>query len=452
MQSGHSSTGGRAVVAARDADEEPQTDEISALAAAAGYRVVDAVTQRRREDTTYNLGRGKAEELGRAVADADAAAVVFDGELTPGQYANLRGLLPPDTAVVDRYRLVLDIFAEGASSTAAQAQVELATLRYELPRLRQVTEESLLNEATEKGSPVLDAERRMDALRRTLDDVADEAESRRERRHADGFDLVAVAGYTNAGKSTLLHRLADDLDADAAAARQDGSDPSREPPADVDRAAGIADRLFETLETTTRRGTVDGRRVLFTDTVGLVDDLPHDLVRSFSATLDEIRGSDAVLAVVDAAAPPETLRRRADVTMSVLAGEASGAVIPVLNKVDRVDDAALAERRRLVADAAPDSAADPVAVSALSGDGAESLRAALLDALPTDSAAFTLRNDGDAQRLLAWLYDRGDTGAAYRGDTVDVEFTGNPAVVAEAERRVAALRTDDGTGDRGDDP
>ncbi|QLG62244.1 GTPase HflX [Halorarum salinum] len=436
MQAGRTPSGGRAVVAARYDGTEPNTDEIRALAGTAGYDVVERVTQRGREDGTYGLGRGKAEELADVAADFDATVVVFDGGLTPGQYGSLVELLPDGVALLDRYRLVLDVFAEGAGSRVAALQVERATLAYELPRLRQTAEESLLNRATEKGSPVLDLERRIDAIDRELDDVRDAAAERRAERRDEGFDLVALAGYTNAGKSTLLHRLADDL-----------SVADHEPThADLDGTAEVADRLFETLETTTRRATLRGRRTLLADTVGLVDDLPHDLVRSFSGTLGEIGDADAVLAVVDASVDPEALRRRASVAMDVVDDEAEGTVIPVLNKADRVDDEALAERRELVRELAT-TVHGPVAASALGGEGVDDLRAAVADSLPTERIEFVLPNDGRTQSLLSDLYERGDVEATYEGETVRVELAGRPSVVEEAKRRAEELAAPGGSGE-----
>ncbi len=422
------------MVAARDADDTPDTTEIRRLAAAAGYDVVGELTQRRAEDRRYNLGAGKARDLADVVADADADAVVFDGELSPGQYADLLTLLPAGTTLVDRYRLVLEIFVAGAGSTAARTQAELATLRYELPRLERAEGESALNRAFfEKGSPVLDAERRIDALEAKLDGITDAAADRRERRRAEGFDLVALAGYTNAGKSTLLRRLADDMAV---------APPSAEGHADLAEAATAEDRLFETLETTTRRATLDGRRVLCTDTVGLVADLPHDLVRSFSATLDEIAAADAVLAVVDASADEDRLRRRLETTVEVLAADATGPVIPVVNKVDRLDDDGRAAALAAVADVLAGGDVDtrePVAVSALDGAGLDRLRSALVDALPGATASFAVPNSGAAQAFLSWLHEHGDADATYGADAVAVEFAGKPSVVEEARRRADAL-------------
>ncbi|MFC7137169.1 GTPase [Halobaculum litoreum] len=421
------------MVAARDADDTPDTTEIRRLAAAAGYDVVGELTQRRAEDRRYNLGAGKARDLADVVADADADAVVFDGELSPGQYADLLTLLPAGTTLVDRYRLVLEIFVAGAGSTAARTQAELATLRYELPgsngRRGVGAEPGVLREGVARA-------RRRAPHRRAeakLDGITDAAADRRERRRAEGFDLVALAGYTNAGKSTLLRRLADDMAV---------APPSAEGHADLAEAATAEDRLFETLETTTRRATLDGRRVLCTDTVGLVADLPHDLVRSFSATLDEIAAADAVLAVVDASADEDRLRRRLETTVEVLAADATGPVIPVVNKVDRLDDDGRAAALAAVADVLAGGDVDtrePVAVSALDGAGLDRLRSALVDALPGATASFAVPNSGAAQAFLSWLHEHGDADATYGADAVAVEFAGKPSVVEEARRRADAL-------------
>jgi GTP-binding protein HflX len=427
MQPGNRLSGGRAVVAARQDDTAPDTREIRRLATAAGFEVVDAVTQRRREDRTYNLGRGKAETLAERVEETDADAVVFDGELTPGQHGDLRGLMPVGTRVIDRYRLVLEIFAAGAGDERAKKQVQLATLEYEFPRLRQETEVQAMSSRTEKGSAVFDVDDRIDQLRADLASLSADAAERRAERREHGFDLVAVAGYTNAGKSTLLHRLADELSLSELEATH----------ADEAVAANTEDQLFETLETTTRRATVDDRRLLVTDTVGLIDDLPHDLVESFSATLGEIADSDAVLAVVDAASDADQFRRRTETTLDVLAGEAD-RVVPVLNKADRVTDETLAARAETVRRLAPD-AAHPVAISALHGDGVDDLRAALSAALPTETAEFRLPNTGETQGLLSWLHDRGTAAVEYEGDSVVVTFSARPSVVREARRRAESV-------------
>ncbi|MFB6127768.1 MAG: GTPase HflX [Halolamina sp.] len=420
----------RAIVVARDSHVQPDTTEVAALADAAGYEVVDELTQRRREDPTYCVGRGKAESLMRLAADRDADAVVFDEGLDPGQAFSVSELMPDGVRVLDRHRLVLDIFVETAGTREARLQVKLATLRYELQRLRVAEETTHMQRAAETGSRTVDHERRVRQVERELDEVVAEAARRRRDRRADGFDLVALAGYTNAGKSTLLHRLADDL-----------SVADREPAHnDFTGEAEVADRLFETLETTTRRATVADRPTLVTDTVGFAADLPHDLLAAFRSTLEAVADADVGVLVVDGTDDPERLRAKVETTTAAIADhEPRGELLVALNKMDAVPEQARAERRRTVADAV---GADVLAVSAAEGDGIADLRARIAAGLPTARERFDLPNDGDAQALLSWAYDRGSVeNVAYEGDSVRFDFEARPDVVERARNRTAG---DDG--------
>lgn len=420
-----------AIVVAREQHSQPETTEIERLARAAGYTVVESVTQRRREDGQYNVGRGKAEELARRIAETDADAALFDTELTPGQYCSLMALLPAETRIIDRHRLVLDIFEAGAGEKSARLQVELAKLRYELPRVRETEERTHMQRAAETGSRLVDIESRIRTVENKLDQLADRASERRAERREAGFDLVAIAGYTNAGKSTLLHRLADDL-----------STASMTPAhADVDAVAATADRLFKTLDTTTRRSTVDGRRLLMTDTVGLVDGIPHDLVASFSTTLGAVADSDVALLVVDASDPLPALRQKLRVSLDELA-DPRAELLVVLNKVDLADSEALAARREAVSSTAGDRVGGCLVVSALAGDGIETLRAAVVDALPDETATLDLPNTGETQSFLAWAHDHGRVSTDYDADRVKVQFAGRPAVVEQARSRAPDCRQD----------
>lgn len=437
------------LIAARAADEQPDTTEISALAEAAGYEVVGEVTQRRAEDRTYNLGRGKAEELMRRAAETEPDAVVYDGELTPGQTFSLRELLPDGIDVIDRTRLVLDLFAEGAGSRAATLQVELARLRYLKPRVREEIARDYAAEIryhNEDDRRVLDLERRIEDLERALEDITEVRSERRATRRNEGFDLVALAGYTNAGKSTLLRRLADDL-----TVPEPESDHG-----DLDVPAAVEDRLFKTLDTTTRRATVNGRRVLLTDTVGFVEDLPHESVRSFRATIDAARDADAILLVVDASDDPDVLAEKTCVSLDAI-DEPRGSLLPVLNKVDLLDDTAVDERctvvhetvQRWIRSLAQNDdtsesidASNPVTVSATEATGVDDLRARVYDALPTRETTIDLPNCGGAQALLSWAYDHGDvTDLSYvdGGERFQFDFAARPDVVAEAERKVETV-------------
>ncbi|WP_114575823.1 GTPase HflX [Saliphagus sp. LR7] len=420
-----------AVIAARSTDPPVETTEIEDLAAARGYDVAAAVTQAGPEDSGTYLGRGKCEKLAAAVAETGASLVVADGDLTPSQHHGLRAELPDGTELFDRYRLVLAIFERGAGTRRARLQVELARLRYELPRIVESADEGMLNKRTEKGSPVYDVRDRIDRLEAKLDSLPDPAEEFRRRRREEGFDLVTIAGYTNAGKSTLLHRLADDLSIDEA------TDGEREGP-NKDATASAADRLFETLETTTRRATVGGRPVLATDTVGFVSDLPHWLVSSFSETLSEAAAADAVVLVADASDPPEVFREKLEISLELLADQGVDRedVVTACNKTDLLPAGERERRLAIAAERAPEA----VATSAREGTGLDRLRSVVGDRLPTEEARLGMPNCDEAMSIVSQAYDRTTVeNVAYDGDRVTVVCRGPPTVIERLRARADAI-------------
>jgi len=426
-------TGTTAVVAAR-ADEPPvETAEIRALAEAAGYEVRDAVTQVRAEDPGTYFGTGKVAEIADRAADADASLVAVDGELTPRQTTDLRDVLPDGTAVFDRYRLVLAIFAERASTKQAQLQVELARLKYDLPRLEERSDVQGLNKRVEKGTPIDGVKNRIADLERKLAALPSPAEQHRVERREQGFDLVTVAGYTNAGKSTLLRRLADEMEL------SEGGDGEHADAAT--ETATVEDRLFETLETTTRRATLDGRPVLCTDTVGFVADLPHWLVESFSETLSDAAAADAVVLVADASDPPAELREKVQVALDVFEAQDvdESRVVTALNKVDLLDGEGVEVRR----EALDGLVADPIPVSVHEGTNLDRLVAAITKRLPTERAAVTMPNCDDAMGLVSRAYDRTTVESVdYDGGTVELTVRGRPDVVERLRVDADAVSAD----------
>jgi len=409
-------------VAKRSGSKPVETDEIRALCEAAGFEVVGEATQARSEDSRTNLGAGKVEELAERVERAGADAVVVDNDLTPTQADALREALG-DAEVLDRYRVVLEIFAGQASTRRARLQVELARLQYDLPRIEAESDAQPMNVALEKGTRLEDARDRIDELERKLEALSDPAEEFRKRRREQGFDLVTIAGYTNAGKSTLLHRLADDLDLD-----------DREEHPDRDSVAAIEDRLFETLQTTTRRATLGGRRVLLTDTVGFIGDLPHRVVRSFGETLSEAAAADAVVLVADASDPVDVLGEKLRVSLDVLSaqGVARESIVTALNKVDLLDEAT--RKRRL--QAAEEVAPTVVPTSVLGGTNVDVLAGRVLDRLPTERVELTMANGQESMRVVSWAYDHLAVREVEYGDQcVRMTASGRPEVVAKARAK-----------------
>jgi len=425
--------GSTAIVAKRTAQQPVQTDEIRALCASAGLDVVGERTQVRERDPTYDLGAGAVADLAERVDREDVDVVVVDGELDPEQAYSLQEELGVE--VVDRTRLVLDVFADRADTRRARLEVRLAELRYELPRAeaRARRGENSGRRGFRSGGeePVAaqlraDYKQRIRNLRDELDKRDDEDAAVREARHESGFDLVALAGYTNAGKSTLLRRLADELAVDENATRHD----------DLAETAASRDRLFETLDTTTRRATVGDRDVLVTDTVGFVSDLPHWLVSSFRTTLSAAREADVVLLVADATDDPETLREKVETSLSELE-DRRGALLPVLNKRDAASD--LDAKSNILADLA----GEPVVTSATENGGIAALRDRLCDALPErERVELSVPNTDDGNAFVSWCHDHGTVHDPSYGDTIDVELEARREVAAKAEGRAAQLSDD----------
>jgi GTP-binding protein HflX len=428
--------GRRAVVAKRVDSGAADLSEIGQLAAAAGYEVVGELTQTRTEDAAFMFGEGKVAELRDLVRRADAEAVIIDNDVGPYQTFNIGGKLPEGVEVVDRFTLILEIFGQRANTRKAQLQVELAELRYELPRAE--AKASLAKRDERPGfmglgeydeSVERDIKRQISEIRDELESIAEKEEARREQRRDSGFDLVALAGYTNAGKSTLMRRLADELAVDENAERH----------RDLDTTAESQDMLFTTLGTTTRRAEMEKRDVLLTDTVGFIADLPHWLVESFESTLDSVYRADLVLLVVDASESVEEMREKLVTSHDTLYERNEAPVVTVFNKIDRLEPGALADKRAALSGVAP----DPIAVSAKTGAGVAELRDRVEAALPDwERERLVLPVSDESMSLVSWVHDHGYVAEeTYAGDQVTVDFEAKPSIVARARAKAADIST-----------
>jgi GTP-binding protein HflX len=426
-------TTGRAVIAARVDNGEPDTEEIRDLARAAGYDIVGEVTQTRTEDPAYHLGKGKVTRLANVVAREEATTVIFDNQLGPYQTYNIGNELPTGVEVLDRFRLILEIFGQRAQTRKAQLQVELAELRYELPRAE--AKASLAKRDERPGFMGLgeydesheeDIKKQIANIRDELESIEETEQHRREQRRESGFDLVALAGYTNAGKSTLLRRLADDLDVDE----------NEQLHPDLDATAESENRLFTTLGTTTRRATVGKRDVLVTDTVGFIQDLPHWLVESFKSTLDSVYRADLVLLVVDISEPIEEIREKLVTSHDTLYERNEAPIVTVLNKTDKVD----AEEIRRKRDALSSLAPNPIAISAADGLNIETLAERIDRELPDyERERLVLPMTDDTMSLVSWIHDNAHVETVDYGDEVIIEFEARPAIVKQSRARAGDL-------------
>jgi GTP-binding protein HflX len=420
-----------AIIAQRVSNGDPDTTEIKRLTEAAGARVVGEVTQTRHADPGTELGAGKVTEIDELVDETGADTVVVDGELTPRQTVTLEDAV--GARVLDRHRVVLEIFASQAGSKRSQLQVELARLRYKLPRVRERADEGILNRRAEKGTRYYDIEDRIADLERRLSELPAVDEQLRNRKREENFDLIALAGYTNAGKSTLLRRLADEMSLET------------ETHDDIDTTAAAEDRLFKTLETTRRRATIQGRTTMVTDTVGFLADLPHWLVESFRGTLAAVDAADAVVVVVDIAQPTDELRRKLE-TVSDTLGSDSPPVLPALNKADLVDAETRTRRTETVEEFIEQLQAwrEPVVLSALADETITTLReeiASVLPALERETLSVPLTDAG--MSVLSWLHEHAATvSVSYEGERAVVDIEAKSTVVEQARAKVSGIGTE----------
>ena len=375
-----------AVTMSDHTDDETQEslDELAQLIDTAGADEVARVTQRRESpDSTYYIGKGKAEELKELCLALDSDTVVFDNELAPAQQFNLEKLL--GRTALDRTAVILDIFAQNAHTLEGKAQVELALLRYRLPRIRRGAKAGLSQQAggigtRGPGETKLEVDRRrigerISRLDRELDNLQKTRQEQRKGRERSGLGSVAIVGYTNAGKSSLLNRLT---------------------------SAGVLveNRLFATLDPTTRRLALPGGEpVLLSDTVGFVRRLPHGLIEAFKSTLEVAVNSDLLVHVVDASAvdPQGQIAAVREVLTEI--GAENVPELLVINKSDLDPD----EAKRLVYEHR-----GAVAFSAMTGDGMNELLLAIGDRMRALTTVIELLIPYDRGDIVATVHREGE--------------------------------------------
>lgn len=416
----------RAVILATSEDLSEMRDLVSSL----GHVVTsEQVQSRERPDPQTFLGSGRIEQLGTELesGEVEADVVVVAGELSPAQVLRLETEL--DRPVYDRIRLILEIFRDRANHEAAKLQVDLARLEYELPLLREAIEQSKRGErpgyqaggATAYETQVDHVKGRMKRIRDELESLKQDRDLRRKHRRHGGFWQVSLAGYTNAGKSTLLNAL-------------------------TEARVVTENRLFSTLETRTRRVEANGSsssRMLMTDTVGFIEDLPPWLVEAFHATLEEVAFSDVVLLVVDASDSIDELERKVSSSVDVLRGfladrgrpELMENLFLVFNKMDRAperDYGELASRWGL---------GDRYAkTSAVSGEGLDELMEAVREAIPGRHVVeIDLPYSGEAYQLLDHIDQIGEVEEIEEDDHLFVRAALPISHLAKVRTRVEEL-------------
>jgi GTP-binding protein HflX len=388
---------------ARRVSAEQSLDELGQLADAAGASVVLRMLQERpKPDAATFIGPGKVTSLAAACAELDVDVVIVDNELTPGQLRQLEKKL--ERKVVDRTQLILDIFARRARTREGKWQVELAQLKYLLPRL--VGSSAALSRlgggigTRGPGETKLETDRRrirvrIQAIQREIDQVRQRRSQLRERRRKQSVPTVALVGYTNAGKTTLFNRL-------------------------TNEQAVASNALFVTLDPLIRRARLpDARELLVSDTVGFIDRLPHALVAAFRATLEEVAEADLVLHVIDASS--EERERQVAAVRRVLeeVGAHNVPRLDVYNKIDAIE----ATARQRLRDADPGAAL----ISARDGDGVDELLQIVAARLALDTRRMTITFDSTNE------FDRQQIARMYRVARIVSHVADNGRVVIEAD-------------------
>ncbi|MFP4005609.1 MAG: GTPase HflX [Candidatus Hadarchaeia archaeon] len=379
--------------------DSSKMSELAALARTLDHEIVGELTQRRKPDPTYHIGKGKVEELRDLVSFRDAELVIFANPLKPSQAFKLEEKV--GVKVIDRFQLILRIFAMRAGSPEAKLQVEYARLNYELPRVKERVKRAKLDEfpglrgGGEYGerARVDTVKKRMKTLENKLESFEDAREERRKRRRERGFELVALAGYTNAGKSTLLNKLST---------------------ADVE----VDDRLFTTLSPRTRVLEGSSQKILITDTVGFIDDLPPWLIEAFKAAIEEIYLADLILLVVDASESFREILRKYRTSREILS-DASAPMITVMNKIDNVSEESLSRKidalRRISPDTVKISAEKEMNLKTL----LDEINSRLLERI---RARLTTHEREGIEKLLHRIYENGKVENVNYSDPTEVTF------------------------------
>ncbi len=395
-------------------------DELKNLAETAGYNIVYSLEQIRHADPKYQIGEGKAEKLTDLVKKFSSEKIIFDNQIKPVQAYNLAKLTGIE--VIDRFQLILEIFARNASTAEAKLEIELARLQYELPRAKDKVRLARLEEQPGfmgLGRYEVDLYyeaviRQTAKIREKLRKIGAKRRLHRTHRLDLGFSLVSLAGYTNAGKSTLFNALAKE-------------------------SVPVDSGLFTTLSTTTRAVELSKRKVLLTDTVGFIDRLPLTLINAFHSTLEETIFADLILIVIDGSDPSEEIARKLSTCLETIQriGAAGIPIVSVLNKIDAISESEMQNKFEALKEAVP----NPIPVSALHGDNLPSLKREIVNHLENHvQVVLSMPVTDESMSFLSWLFNCADVhDVEYRGKTVDVIFSAIPKFVDEVRGRAEQL-------------
>lgn len=409
------------IVQRRLQDEHSSLNELESLAESAGYTIVGKVEQVREQDPRYQIGCGKAIEVGDLVAEKNAEKIIFDNELRPVQAYNLAKVTGVEA--IDRFQLILEIFVRRASTLEAKLQIELAKMRYELSRAKERVRLATMEE--QPGFMGLgmyqvdlyyeEVKRRINTIQGKLKRIRKKRELHRARRLELGFLSVSLAGYTSAGKSSIFNVLAEEK-------------------------VPVDSGLFTTLSTTTRAVVLSEKKILLTDTVGFIDRLPLKLIQAFHSTLEETILSDLILLVVDISEPIEEIERKLTCSLDTIEkiGATGIPIVTALNKIDLLSEDETQNRINAVKELAPNA----VPVSALDKTNIDLLKHEILSHIKMNfvKACFEIPVFDKSMSLLSWLFSHADVQEAEYGQkNAKVVFQSVPWFADKVRKRVEQL-------------
>lgn len=395
-------------------------DELQSLAESAGYTIVGSLEQVRNRDPRYQIGSGKTKELAELVRKNEVEKTIFDNELTPVQAYNLAKATGVEA--IDRFQLILEIFVRRASTYEANLQIQLAKLRYELSRAKERVKLARMEEQPGfMGLGKYEVDLYYETVRRRIRSIQEKLEKKKEKRHLHrtrrielGFSSISLAGYTNAGKSSLFNMLAEEVVP---------ANPS----------------LFTTLSTTTRAMRLSKRKVLLTDTVGFIGRLPLTLIQAFRSTLEETIFSDLILLVIDISESDEEIKRKLTSCLDTIQkiGATGIPIVTTLNKIDLLQEDEIQHKAEVLKDTAP----NPIPISALHGTNLDLLKQEITGYFESYvQAAFSLPITDETMSLLSWLFDRTEIrNIEYEGDRIKVVFESVPWFADKIKGRVQHL-------------
>lgn len=400
---------------------EARDEEIVDLSDSMGYSIVKEFGQkRRRTDPKFYVGKGKVKEIKEFVEENDVDVVVFDGDLNPSQHYHLESEI--GIRCIDRIGIILDLFATRARTKESRHQVALARIEYELPLLREWISKKKVDERPgflAGGEYRVDtyyehARKRKKRINQELKKMEKERELRRKSRQESGFGLISIVGYANAGKSSLFNALsAEDL--------------------------LVEDRMFSTLSTTTRRFHKSKKKLLLTDTVGFIKDLPVWLIESFKSTLEEVFLSDVVLLLLDGSDPLEDFNRKLTVALDTLLPKAQQEnIIPVINKIDLISEKEKEIREGIIQ--TRDLVNDVSFISVTRNEGLEAFIERLHGFfLPPLTLRIRVPMEDGISSTLSWLYENAEVEKVVYGKKVDIKLRCHETVLDKIRERIEDL-------------